>query len=120
MQLQNVKTYHPNQPELTLEEIQIIRKRGAQNKNPKPKWCTKECAYCQKVIERKNYFANQQQNEDKKNINDKIQENANEQMQSNIKEEVTINIKEIKEYLKATIPNEMGKKLQIYQKNIIY
>ena len=63
------KTCHPNQPKLTLEEIQIIRKRAAQNKNPKPKRCTKQCEYCQKVIERKNYFVNQQQKEDEKNKN---------------------------------------------------
>ena len=63
------KTCHPNLPKLTLEEIQIIRKRAGQNKNPKPKRYTKQCAYCQKVIERKNYFANQQQKEDEKNKN---------------------------------------------------
>ena len=39
---------------------------------------TKESAYCQKVIERKNYLVNQQQNEDEKNINDQLQVNANE------------------------------------------
>ena len=60
------KTCHPNQPKLTLKKIQIIRKRAAQNKNPKSEGCTKECAYYQKVIVRKNYFSNQQQNEDEK------------------------------------------------------
>ena len=53
------KSCHPDQPKLTSQEIQIIREKAKKNKNPKPKRCTKECAYCQKVIERKNYFINQ-------------------------------------------------------------
>ena len=52
---------------------------------------------------KKNYFANQQQKEDEKNINNQIQENANEQIQLNINEEETINIKETTEYLKQQI-----------------
>ena len=104
------KTCHPNQPKLTLEEIQIIRKKAAQNKNPKPKRCTKECAYCQKVIERRNYFANQQKNKDEGAIINQIQGNSNEEAQLNANEE-TINIKETTEYLKTTNPNEMGIKL---------
>ena len=105
------RTCYSNQPKLTFEIIQIIRKRPEQNKNPKPKRCTKECSYCQKVIERKNYFANQQKKEDEKNINNQIQEIANEQIQLNINEEETINIRETTEFLKAINPNEMGIKL---------
>ena len=48
------KTCHPNQPKLTFVEIQINRKQAAQNNNPKPKRCTKECVYDQIVIERSN------------------------------------------------------------------
>ena len=49
------KTCHNDQSKLSKEEIDEIRKRAKLNKNPKPKRCTKDCAYCQKVIERKNY-----------------------------------------------------------------
>ena len=55
-----------------------------------------------KSIGRKNYYANQQQNESEK-IKWPNPRNSNEQMKSNINEEETINIKEITEYLKQQI-----------------
>ena len=49
------KTCHKNQPKLTLQEINIIRMKATLNTNPRPKRCTKQCDYYQKIIERKNY-----------------------------------------------------------------
>ena len=56
------KTCHIDQPKLSKEEIDEIRKRAKLNKNPRPKRCTKECAHCQKIIERKNYKIYQNKN----------------------------------------------------------
>ena len=80
------KTCHPNQPKLTQEEIQIIIKRAAQNKNQKQKRCTKECAYFQRVIERKNYYLNQQEKLNNDKIKGQITENVNKENQKETKE----------------------------------
>ena len=95
------KTCHPNQPKLTKQEIQIIIQKSQQNKNPKPKRCTKECAYCQKVIERKNYFLNQQTKKESTKNNEEINNDSNNQ--PNINTEEKINIKETIEYLNKLI-----------------
>ena len=100
------KTCHPNQPKLTKQEIQIIIQKSQQNKNPKPKRCTKECAYCQKVIERKNYFLNQQTKKEAAKNNEEINNDSNNQ--PNINTEETINIKETIEYLKQINPITVG------------
>ena len=57
--LRMCKIYHPNQPKLSSKEIQIIKEKSKEKQKPKTKKMSKECAYCQKVIERKNYFINQ-------------------------------------------------------------
>ena len=74
MQLQNVQNMSSQPTKIDTRRNSNNQKQAAQNKNPKSKRCTKECAYCRKVIEKKNYFANQQQNESEKNINHQIQD----------------------------------------------
>ena len=101
------KTCHPDQPKLTLQEIQIIREKAKKNKNPKPKRCTKECPYCQKVIERKNYFINQKKWKKAEKTIQESDNNINEEQQINNIEE-TININETIETLKQTNTTNMG------------
>jgi len=103
------KTCHNDQQKLSKEEIEDIRKRVKLNKNPRPKRCTKEFAYCQKLIKRKNYKIYQYHTFQLQNnqISSIARQMNNSENRQNDNQNNEIGINKIKNFILKIIPSEL-------------